>query len=508
MNSSNNNENITSTKNVNEPSTEVKIVKTDEGSVDGQNKCPKCGATDISLNSKNGKLRCNFCRHEFEPEKISGMETDIKNLTGQVMGSGAQNIIADTKDVLTFKCSSCGAEVVIDTSEASSARCHWCRNILSVNEQIPNGAIPDVVLPFKMTKDEARGSIEKFVGKRKFFAHPKFTHEFTTNNIMGVYFPYMIVDVNSHAKLVGQGEHLVSSYTVKVGNSQETRYNADLYDVEREFDLAIKGLTIESSSDRLNNNDKTKTNNVINAIMPFDTENAVKYNANYLRGYTSEKRDVNVDNLKEIVGVQAKDVARFAANDSLKNYDRGVAWSNENFSIKGEQWKAAYLPVWLYSYQEVKGDKKLLHYVAVNARTGETMGSVPIHMPKLIAISALVEAIGVFLMFFTADDFEGSWIFLSLGIIYFIIMYSRYRNSGARHTYETDTDREVTNLRQVDNYVKRLNGLSESTMEGANNTNVNGATNQSKMLKSFTKNIPIADSIINEFTKNDNKDKK
>ena len=191
--------------------------------------------------------------------------------------------------------------------------------------------------------------------------------------------------------------------------------------------------------------------------------------------------------------------------DSLKNYDRGVAWSQEDFSIKGQQWKAAYLPVWLYSYQEVKGDKKLLHYVAVNARTGETMGSVPIHMPKLIAISALVEALGVFLMFLTADDFEGSWIFLSIGIIYFIIMYSRYRNAGARHTYETETEREVTNLRQVDKYIKRRNGLSNSTISGANNTNVNGATAQNKLLKNITNSIPGASAIVDEFTKNDNK---
>ena len=49
---------------------EPKVVKTDVGAKDGQNKCPKCGATDISTNAKTGKLRCNFCRHEFEPEKI------------------------------------------------------------------------------------------------------------------------------------------------------------------------------------------------------------------------------------------------------------------------------------------------------------------------------------------------------------------------------------------------------------------------------------------------------
>ena len=417
---SNNLENVTPNTNDNN----VKIVKTDEGSTDGLNRCPKCGATDILLNPKTGKLRCSYCRHEFDPEKVTGMEEDIKNLTGEIMGSGAQNIIADTNSVLTFKCTSCGAEIVVDTSEASHARCHWCRNVLSVNQQIPNGTIPDVVLPFKLTKDQAKACIEKFVGKRKFFANSKFRQEFTTENIMGVYFPYMIVDVNSHAKLVGQGEHLVRFYTVKSGNSEERRYDADLYDVEREFDLAIKGLTIESNSDRLNNEDKSKTNNVINAIMPFDTENAVKYDSNYMRGYTSEKRNVNVDELKELVKVQSKDVARFAANDSLKNYDRGVAWSSEEFNVKGQQWKAAYLPVWLYSYQEVKGDKKVLHYVAVNARTEETMGSVPIHMPKLILMSFLVEVLGILAMMFTADDFDGSWLFLTVGVIFFFIMSS------------------------------------------------------------------------------------
>ena len=35
-----------------------------------------------------------------------------------------------------------------------------------------------------------------------------------------------------------------------------------------------------------------------------------------------------------------------------------------------------------------------LHYVAVNARTKETMGSVPIHMPKLFLVSALLEILG------------------------------------------------------------------------------------------------------------------
>lgn len=466
------------------------IIKTDIGAKDGQNKCPKCGATDISTNIKTGMLRCNFCRFEFAPEKIEGLVQDISQLEGQIIGSGATDIVADTKDVLTFKCSSCGAEVVIDTSEATQARCHWCRNTLSVNQQIPNGAVPDVVLPFNITKEAAKTEIEKFVGKRKFFAHPKFTAEFNSNNIMAVYFPYMLVDVNAHVNLVGEGEHQTRKYYVGSDEHREARYDADLYHVEREFDLTINGLSIESNSDRINTSSKDKTNNIINSIMPFDTENCVKYNANYLKGCTSEKRDINIDSLRVAVATQAKDIARYAANETLSHYDRGVMWQNEGWNMKGQQWQAAYLPVWLYSYQQVKGEQKILHYVAVNARTKETMGSVPIHMPKLIIISALIELLGILAMVFV--DFDYNWLFLLSGLIYFLIMYSRYRNSGARHTYEKDTKKEMTNLRQVDDFLQSRKGLRNSRMNGANNQAINGIGNKgfnANSMTNFGKNI-------------------
>lgn len=467
----------------NNQNNEPTIVQTDVGSKDGQDKCPKCGSTDIETNTNNGKLRCNFCRYEFDPLKVVGMVTDLEQLQGQVLGSGAQDIVADTQDVLTFKCSSCGAEVVIDTASASQARCHWCRNTLSVNQQIPNGSIPDVVLPFNINKETAKIEIEKFVGKRKFFAHPKFKEEFTTNNIMGVYFPYMLVDVNTHANFVGQGEKQTRRYYIKSGDNQKLYYDADLYQVQREFDLTINGLSVESNSDRLNTASVNQTNNIINSVMPFDIENCVKYNANYLKGYTSERRDTNVEQLKGFVDVQCKDIARFKANETLKEYDRGVAWSSQELSIKGQQWQAAYLPIWLYSYQEVTSSKKVLHYVAVNARTKETMGSVPLHMPKLVAISFLVEMIGLMAMLFV--DWDYSYLFLLSGIFYFILIFSKYRNFNARHTYETDTKTNMTNLNKVDNFIQSKTGLTNSIMTGANNKRLEGQYAVSKVLNSF-----------------------
>jgi len=233
--------------------------------------------------------------------------------------------------------------------------------------------------------------------------------------------------------------------------------------------------------------------------MPFDTENCVKWNANYLSGYTSEKRDTNVDELKNIVDTQSKDIARFAANETLKEYDRGVAWSNQDLKVIGQQWKAAYLPVWLYSYQQIKGDKKLLHYVAVNARTKETMGSVPIHMPKLLLMSFLVEIVGILGMLFVESDY--SPLFLSLGIIFFLIMFMRYRNSNARHTYETETKTNMTNLRKVDNFIETRKGLTNSMMDGANNKKVLGQSINNQVANSLTAEN-ISKGVVNSITQN------
>lgn len=475
----NDRENIEGINNLNDGALqdETVIVYVDENAKNGQEKCPLCGSTDIALNINSGKLRCNFCRHEFEPETVDQQATDLSNLEGRCVGAGAQNIEADSEDIITLKCESCGAEVVIDTGEAAQARCHWCRNTLSINKQIPNGSIPDVVLPFKLKKVEAQSEIEKFASKRKFFAHPKFKAEFTTDNIMGVYFPYMLVDFNGHAHFNGEGEHKTREYTVKVGDDEETRYDADLYKVDRDFDITIKALSIESSEDKLDKRSKEKTTNIINSIMPFDTENCVNWDANYLRGFTSERRDTDIEQLDPIVKAQAQDIAQFKINDTLKTYDRGVRWDTKALDVRGEQWKAAYLPVWLYSYQQKKGDKSLLHYIAVNARTKETMGSIPLHMPRLILISAIIEIIGIILMIFInwGDDSEKyKWALLLPGVLYYAAIVARYRNADARHSYEEETEAEVMNLVKQDDFIKALTNLSNERMKGANNYDLAG----------------------------------
>lgn len=463
----------------NEGTEEVKVTQTNEGAVDGQQKCPKCGATDIALNIATSMLRCHFCRHEWAAERATGLDTDLSKLEGKVVGSGAQNITSDAKSIITLKCTSCAAEVVIDTNETMGARCHWCRNTLSVAQQVPNGAVPDMVLPFAVAKNDAQTEIDSFVKKRQFFAHPKFKAEFCTENIMGVYLPYMIVGINAKASFSGQGERLVRMYSTGSGKNRRTAYDADLYEVQRTFDLTIDGLTIVSSSDKLDRT-SNQTNNIINAIKPFDHENCVKWDANYLKGLASEKRDTNIDDLKQSVSVKAKDIARHSANKTITEYDRGVRWGRENLEIKGQQWKASYLPIWLYSYHQKSSDGgSLLHYVAVNARSRKTMGSVPINHAKLFLFSLIAQIFGTIAGLFMAFNIFAAYdeglialALLSSGFLYYFYYYQKYRNKKARFKHETDTKTELTNVSRQDKLIKRLTRLRNPKMQGANNTRV------------------------------------
>jgi len=355
---------------------------------DGTNHCPKCSSTDFRQKAGTDLLVCAFCRHEWTAERVEEqfrLGEGQDQLAGTIIASGARDIAAEEAVLRTFKCNCCGAEVTINTESEMTARCHWCRNVFGVNQQVPNGAVPDAVLPFHIKKDDAVERIRQFVNKRRFFALKAFKEEFTPENVIPVYLPYMIVDGKATAHVLGKAEIETRRYTRGSGNNKTTYYDADVYQVGRHVDFTVDDLPLESSRERAELNTTSNTNNIINTIQPFDTKNAVKWNASYLRGCSSEKRDLDVEQMKPRLVDQLLSIARAQVEKSVKRYDRGVRWEQEGLTVHGSRWVSMYLPVWLYSYHQP--DSGLLHYIAVNGRTGETMGSVPVQQWKLILVS-------------------------------------------------------------------------------------------------------------------------
>ena len=360
---------------------------------DGANRCPKCGATDIRQKPGTDLLICLFCRNEWQGvgvEEAFGLGEGIDQLTGTVIASGARDIEADVASLVSFKCSGCGAEVTVNTESTMTARCHWCRHVFGVNEQVANGAVPDAVLPFHIKKEDAVARIRQFVGKRQMFALKAFKEQFTPDNVAAVYMPYMIIDGKASVDVAGQGEIETRRYTQGSNEKKTTYYDADVYRLNRHVDFTVDDLPLESSTARGNLDTTSNTNNIINTILPFDTKNAVKWNASYLVGVSSEKRDRDVEHLRPRLEDQLLSIGRAQVEQSVSQYDRGVRWEQEGISVHGTRWVSMYLPVWLYSYHQPGSNGGMLHYIAVNGRTGETMGSVPVQQWKLLTAALTV----------------------------------------------------------------------------------------------------------------------
>jgi DNA-directed RNA polymerase subunit RPC12/RpoP len=360
---------------------------------DGANRCPKCGATDIKQRPGTDLLICLYCRNEWHGQRVEeefGFGEGLDELSGTIIASGARDIEADVSSLMTYKCTGCGAEVTVNTESTMTARCHWCRHVFGVNEQVANGAVPDAVLPFHIKKDDAVARIRQFVDKRRMFALKEFKEQFTPENVVGVYLPYMIVDGKASASVTGRGEIKTREYTQGSGDKKKTYYDADIYQVARHVDFTVDDLPLESSSKRGNLDTGVNTNNIINTILPFDTKNAVKWNASYLSGFTSEKRDSDVEELRPRLEDQLLSIGRCEVEESVKRFDRGVRWEREGLDVHGTRWVSMYLPVWLYSYHQPGRNGGMLHYIAVNGRTGETMGSVPIQQWKLLTAAITV----------------------------------------------------------------------------------------------------------------------
>ncbi|MGH8087921.1 MAG: TFIIB-type zinc ribbon-containing protein, partial [Stenotrophomonas sp.] len=312
---------------------------------DGLNRCPKCGSSDVRLKLGTDVLICQFCRHEWHGalvEQEFGLGEGLDQLRGTIIASGARDIEAGTASLMSFKCTGCGAEVTINTETTMTARCHWCRHVFGVNEQVANGAVPDAVLPFRISKDDAVARIRQFVDKRRLFALKAFKDQFTPENVVGVYMPYMIVDSNVSASVSGRGEIKTREYTRGEGDKKKTYYDADIYQVDRAVDFTVDDLPLESSAERGNLDTKTNTNNIINTILPFDTKNALKWNASYLLGFTSEKRTLDVEKMRPRLEDQLLSIARAQVEGSVRRYDRGVRWEQEQLDVHGSRWVSMY----------------------------------------------------------------------------------------------------------------------------------------------------------------------
>ena len=299
----------------------------------------------------------------------------------------------ETDSIVRLKCESCGAEVVVNTISSLQMKCPWCRNVLSINTAQKNGSVPDGILPFKISKEEASNIMKEYLSDKKFFAAPKFKKELNLEEIKGVYFPYFLVDINADVEFEAIAEKTLLNEPNKTLGRKKEYQEIERYLLKKRFQITIDNHILESKSTQLKYDWEESTNNIMNAILPFDTEDASVFDANYLSDYIAIRRDLNNEVLNEKLEEEIQTISINSLIEDLNNYDRGFKTKKNQVFVRGTSWKSIYCPIWLYSYRHIYKGKPQMNYIAVNARTGKVMGSIPMSAPLLYLEMAITAGI-------------------------------------------------------------------------------------------------------------------
>lgn len=340
-----------------------------------ENRCPSCRAS-IKFNPKLGKWKCDYCGGEFTLEEMKkhsdNASTDKKN---------RKEPKDDYDEYISYHCESCGAEIIAD-SETSATFCVYCGNTAILKSKLSGKFSPDLVIPFKKTKEEA---IEAFKGlsKGRPLMPKDFNNEKNIEKIRGIYIPFWLFDINNSGD-INMNATIVKSWTL-----------GDVHYTQTDYYRLIRGGTMDYIKVPVDGSTRFD-NDIMNTIEPFDYNELETYNHAYLSGFYAERYDQEPD----VVFPEAADRSINSTKEMLKNdtkyYTTKIITENNLVATEKERYYAL-LPVWMVNVKY----KDKMYLFAMNGQTGEFIGNIPLNVGKailyfmIILISVLIITIVV-----------------------------------------------------------------------------------------------------------------
>ena len=330
-----------------------------------ENRCPSCRAS-IKFNPKLGKWKCDYCGSEFTLEE---MQKHSDNASGEKKNRKDIKAEDDNIEYINYHCESCGAEIIAD-SETAATFCVYCGNTAILQSKLSGKFSPDLVIPFKKTKEEA---IEAFksLSKGRPLIPKDFNNEKNIEKIRGIYIPFWLFDINNTGDIEMSA---TTSESWRVGDTRYTKTN--YYKVIRGGTMDYKKIPVDGST--------RFDNSIMNTIEPFDYNELVKYNHAYLSGFYAEKYDQGAKD----VFAEAADRSINSTKEILKNdtkfYATKTITSNNIVANENNRYYAL-LPVWMVNVKY----KDKMHIFAMNGQTGEFIGDIPVNVGKAVLFALL-----------------------------------------------------------------------------------------------------------------------
>lgn len=325
-------------------------------------KCPSCGANMVYDPETRG-LKCPYCGDEKKlAEHDYSEEIALQNLF-------SSNVRAWQEETKVFRCENCGAVTVISRSELSK-ECPFCGTSNVVERDDMSGMRPNAVLPFTVTKEQARESFSRWA-KKKIFSPNGFRKSASPEKMKGNYSPAFTFDAHAIGRYRGVlGEYYYVTRTVNGRTEQvrKVRYFPISGTLETDFDDVLVQAARNISQKTLNK------------LQPFDTNASQKYASEYLQGYTATQYERSgeecwksaKDSMYE--SVKSKVLARYRY-DEVAEFHMDVEYRNVTY-------KYVLIPLYIGHY----AFKKKLYNFFVNGRNGKVDGKAPLSVWKVGAL--------------------------------------------------------------------------------------------------------------------------
>lgn len=339
-------------------------------------KCDNCGGGMI-FSPKSQGLECEHCKSvkQFEKNK----EYIKHNLKDKPTSFEGYKKWKEENKVL--KCETCGAQVILHNLEYSGT-CPYCgSSYVSETKNLPDMA-PDAIIPFKFDEEEATLRFKTGV-KKKFFVPRAFKKKISADKVKGIYIPTFSFDANTQTTYSGRlsrTETYGKNTTVKQFNIAGTQ------------DLNIVDEMIETSSHI--------TQNELKKLLPFNMNEAYKFDENFIRGYVVE----HFETAFEACYSDAKKAMMQTIKSTILsryNYDSVISFSMQpNFF--DEKYTYRLVPIYQFEYKY----KNKPYITKMNGQTGKIGGGLPISPWRVMLVVLLVVAfiVGVTLLTFLTGE--------------------------------------------------------------------------------------------------------
>ncbi|WP_297346333.1 ATP-binding protein [uncultured Mobiluncus sp.] len=365
---------------------------------DVQLKCPSCGAP-INFDVPSGKMKCSFCGASFTVEEVNqfngisqaNAELDAAHAqqagtSGAAGGAGTaanpETQISTTpaegqpgwveppptyldeatgQQMAQFQCNSCGGEI-IGSPDMVSARCPWCNNNFVATGQLTSTRVPDRMIPFAMTKEQALEAFKANMKGLKLI--PREFKQASVDDIQGVYVPYWLYD----ATVTGEGTF--SCENIRTWTDSEYEYTEHReYKVYRSANVAFLDVPVAGTT--------KVTAKITESVEPFDYTKSVAFSPAYLTGFMTNKYDVEAQDANPRALERMKDSTEEVLRNSISGYDT-VSTINTSVQPAFGELEYVFLPMWLMN---VDFQGKNYNY-AMNGQTGKFVGTFPVSKRK------------------------------------------------------------------------------------------------------------------------------